>query len=377
MKLFFANQGVNYLIIHSALHRLAWGGSNVFIGVYLYREGISLADVFLTYAGILVLRFIFRSFLMPFIAVTGMRRAFIIGTFLQAVQYPTLAFVDGPGPALVLFCVASALAAAVYFTCYHAFFSMVGDAQSRGLQVGVRQFLMTVAAVLGPALGGVALTVFGPWVAFGAAAIVELAAIVPLLALDDVARGPVAPLGGFAAAKTGALLFATDGWISNTGVIAWNLIMFRALGDRFDVFGGALAAAMLAGAVFGAILGRFIDRGHARKAIWFSAAAYGSNLFIKSVCGENAVVVIAVAILTSLLTGFYLPVLLTAFYNDAKRSPSPMRYQIAAEGAWDVGGVIVTIIAAGLCAVGAPLQVALLVALAMIPIQATILHRAY
>ncbi|MGB6535786.1 MAG: MFS transporter [Xanthobacteraceae bacterium] len=377
MKLLFANQGLNYLILHSALHRLAWGGSNIFIGVYLYREGISLADVFLSYCGVFALRFVFRFLLMPLIARIGMRRAFMVGTFLQALQYPLLALVDGVGAALVLFCIASALAAALYFTCYHAFFSMVGDAHSRGLQIGVRQFLMTAAAVLGPALGGLALTFFGPWTAFGAAAVVELASIVPLFALDEVAPAQAAAIGGFAEARRGALLFAADGWITNAGVIAWNLIMFRSLGDRFDVFGGALAAAMLAGAAFGAILGRFIDLGHARKAIWFSAAAYAANLIIKSVCGEDAVIVVAVTILTSLLTGFYLPTLLTVFYNDAKLSSSPLRYQIVAEGAWDVAGVVVTVIAATFCAAGVPLQAALLLALAMVPVQAAMLHRTY
>lgn len=245
------------------------------------------------------------------------------------------------------------------------------------MQVGLRQILMAAAAVLGPALGGVALAAFGPWAAFGAAAIVELAAIMPILALDEVSSAPTAPLGGFAAVKTGALLFATDGWISNTAVLAWNIIMFRALDARFDAFGGALAAAALAGAAFGAVLGRFIDLGHARKALWFSAAAYGLNLVIKSACGENPVVVVTVAVLTTLLTGFYIPALMTAFYNDAKLSPSPLRYQIAAEGAWDAGGVLVTLIAAALCAAGAPLQATLLLALAMVPLQAGLLHKAY
>lgn len=369
-------KGINLLILHAALHRLAWGASNVFIAVYLYREGVSLAGVFLSYSGILALRFIFRSFLMPAVAVLGIRRALILGTVLQAAQYPMLALVRGLDPALILFCAASALGAAFYFTCYHAFFSAMGDVRRRGMEVGMRQVLMAVAAVLGPALGGVALAAFGPWVAFGAAAIVELAAIAPLFALDEVIVGPTPP-NRFADVKAGVLLFATDGWISNSALLAWNFIMFRALDARFDIFGGALAAAALAGAAFGAVLGRFIDLGHARKAIWFSAAAYAANLVIKFLCGEDPVVVVTVAVLTTLLTGFYIPALMTGFYNKAKQSPSPLRFQIASEGAWDAGGVLVTIIAAGFCAAGAPLQAILLLALAMVPVQSALLHKIY
>jgi DHA1 family inner membrane transport protein len=375
MKSFFGNQGINVLIIHGVLHRLAWGGSSVFIAVYLYREGVNLPGVFLSYSGILALRFAFRWLLPPTVAVLGMRRTLILGTFMQAVQYPILALVHGTGPALVLFCAASAFAAAFYFTCHHVYFSALGDAGRRGVQVGVRQMLTTAAAVLGPALGGIALAAFGPWAAFGAAAIIELAAIVPLLALDDVASGQAVPLDS--SAKTGAFLFATDGWISNAAVLAWNIIMFRAFDARFDAFGGTLAVAALAGAVFGVVLGWFIDLGHARKAIWFSAAAFGLNLVIKSLCGADPAVVVTVAILTSLLTGLYTPMLLTAFYNAAKQSPSPLRYQIAAEGAWDAGGILVTVIAAALCAASIPLQATLLLALIMVPLQARLLHKFY
>lgn len=377
MRRILDNRGVNFLIVHGALHRLAWGGSSIFIGVYLYREHVDLAGVFLSYSGIFALRFAFRSLLMPTVAIVGLRRALMLGTLLQAVQYPMLALVHGVGFWLVLFCAASALGAAFYFTCYHAFFAALGDARNRGMQVGVRQILMAAAAVLGPALGGLVLTEFGPWAAFGAAGLVELAAIVPILALDEVGLGPTMPLGGFAAVKSGALLFATDGWISNTAVLGWNLIIFRAFDARFDAFGNALAAAALTGAAFGAALGRFIDLGHARQAVWFSAGVYGINLAIKSICGEDPGVVVAVTILTTVLTGLYIPTLMTAFYNDAKRSPSPLRYQIAAEGAWDAGGVLVTLIASALCAVGAPLQATLLLALAMVPLQAGLLHRLY
>jgi DHA1 family inner membrane transport protein len=377
MRTYFGKGGINYLIVHAALHRLAWGGSSVFIGVYLYGEGVSLAGVFLSFTGILALRFIFRSLLVPVVASIGMKRALIFGTFLQAAQYPALALVHGTGPALVGYCAASGLGAAFYFTCYHAYFAALGESGRMGLQVGLRQILMTAAAVLGPALGGLALAAFGSWVAFSAAAIVELAAIIPLLVLDEVDPRLATPLDKTSALKTGALLFATDGWISNTAVLGWNLIMFRALSNDFGTLGGVMAGAALAGAAFGAILGRVIDLGHARKALWFSASAYAVNLAAKAFCGEAAAIVVTVAILTSLLTGFYIPALMTAFYNVAKGSHSPLRYQILAEGAWDAGGIMATVIAAACCAAGASAQSALLLALAMVPVQTLLLRKMY
>jgi hypothetical protein len=82
LKSLLGNRAINYLIIHGFLHRLAWGGSSVFIGVYLYSEAVSLPDIFLISSGILALRFVFRFLLIPTVAALGLRRALILGTFL-------------------------------------------------------------------------------------------------------------------------------------------------------------------------------------------------------------------------------------------------------------------------------------------------------
>jgi hypothetical protein len=55
----------------------------------------------------------------------------------------------------------------------------------------------------------------------------------------------VAPPGAFHAARRGALVFVADGWIFNGAGWAWSLVVFQALGARFDAFGGLLAVAAL------------------------------------------------------------------------------------------------------------------------------------
>ena len=48
--------------------------------------------------------------------------------------------------------------------------------------------------------------------------------------------------------------------------------MFQALGGRYDSFGGTLSLAALAGAIGGLVLGRLIDNGRGRAALWINAA---------------------------------------------------------------------------------------------------------
>jgi MFS family permease len=374
---FFSNLDVNHLTIHSTLHKLAWGGYGVFSGVILLRAGVSLRDVFLVFAAIYLLRLLFRPMVPRTVAAIGMRNTLIFGTLLFALQFPALGIVQGIGPALLFFCILTAVATVFYWTCYHALFAALGDAAHRGSQVGARQALGTAAAVAGPALGGIMLVRFGPLMAFGVAALIELCAIIPLLRITRFEKAVAFSQDGLGAARTGLILFATDGWIIASSVLAWNIIMFRALDTRFDSLGWVLATAALAGAIGGMLLGRFIDLGHTRRAIWLNATILCATLIIKSICGESPLVVVVVTIGSTLLGGLYVPALMTAFYNEAKASPSPLQFQYVSEGGWDIGGGLVCILAAVCVAAGAPLQLAIALALPAVFIQAYVLNESY
>jgi MFS family permease len=258
--------------------------------------------------------------------------------------------VHGVGPALLLFCGISSLSQVFYWTCYHVFFASLGDIEHRGKQIGARQALSAVAGVIGPAAGGIMLTNFGPWIAFGAAAAIQVAAVYPLLHVEEPKITQPSPRGAFAAARMGILLFFADGWIQNGSATAWSIVMFQALAQRFDNFGGVLAVAALGGALGGMVLGRFIDMGHARRSVWLNAVILAVGLILKSICGSNPIAVVGIAIGTTLFSGLYFPYWMTAVYNAGKIAPCTFRFQFASEGGWDVGGVLACLVAAAVCA---------------------------
>jgi len=373
----FNNRDLNRLAVHSTMHQLALAISSAFSAVFLLREGLSPAAIFLCIAAILVLRFTFRPAVFFSVRAIGLRSTLIIGTFLYGVQSPLLALVHGIGVALLVYCVATALAQAFYWTCYHAMFAAIGEAASRGSQIGWRELLIGIAGIVGPAMGGIMLTMAGPWAAFGVAGVIEFAAIVPLLVVIEPPIEPTAPLGAFPFYKRGVLLLGSDGWIYCSSAFAWGLIMFQGLGARYDAFGGTLAAAALAGALSGLAFGRFIDRGHARRVAWVNAVTLAGTLIAKAICGSDPISVIAVAIGTTALGGLYVPSLMTAIYNEAKASPCPLRFHFAAEIGWDVGGSLACLAAAAFCAYGLSLQSVIMLALPMVAIQAFLLDASY
>jgi DHA1 family inner membrane transport protein len=373
----FTNRDLNRLAVHSTMHQLAWAISSAFSAVFLLRQGLSPAAIFLCLAAIIALRFISRPAVLFSARTIGLRATLIVGTFLYGVQSPLLALVHGLGTALMVYCVMAALAQAFYWTCYHAMFAAIGETSSRGSQVGWRELLIGIAGIVGPAMGGVMLTVAGPWAAFGVAGVIEFAAVVPLLDVVDPPIARTAPSGAFAFYKRGILLLGSDGWIYNSSAFAWSLFMFQGLGARYDAFGGTLAAAALAGALGGLALGHFIDRGHARRATWVNAATLGGTLIAKAVCGSDPIAIVAVAVGTTALAGLYVPSLMTAIYNEAKASPCPLRFHYAAEIGWDVGGSLACLAASALCAHGVSLQAVVALALPIVAVQAFLLDASY
>lgn len=373
----FTNRDLNRLAVHSTLHQLAWATSSAFSAVFLLRQGLSPAAIFLCLAAIIAARFAVRPAVLATVRAIGLRATLVIGTFLYGVQNPLLALVHGPGAELLIFCAVAALAQAFYWTCYHAMFATIGEAASRGSQVGWRELLVGMAGIVGPAISGVLLTVAGPGAAFGAAGVIEFAAIAPLIGVSEPPPAPSARPGASFFYKRGVLLLGSDGWIFNISAWAWGLIMFRGLDARYDAFGGTLAAAALAGALGGLVLGRFIDKGHTRRATLINAATLAGALIAKAICGSEAITIVAVAVSTTALGGLYAPALMTAIYNEAKASGSALRFHFAAEIGWDVGGALACLTAAALCASGVSLQTVIALALPMVAVQAFLLDSSY
>jgi MFS transporter, DHA1 family, inner membrane transport protein len=371
------NSDIQRFTLHFAVISFAWALSSIFSVVFLVRVGLTATQVFLAAGAMIAGRFVLRPLVLLWAPAMGLRRALILGVVLNAVSCQMLAAVDGVGFALAAYLAVCALSQAFYWTSFHIFFSAFGDADRSGSQVGLFGVLSALSGLLGPAIGGVLLTRLGPWAAFGGGFVITLASVVPLLRIAEPHLLRTAPDGAYAAAKNGAMIYFADGWMQVSLTTAWSIVMFHALSDRYDSFGETLSLAGLAGAVGGFVLGRYIDRGHARRALWLNAFVLAVCLVLRSTTFGHAGAVVAVAIGTTLFSGLYVPSWITPVYNEARISPCMLRFQFAAESGWDMGGIIASGFAAAMCYWGLPIEAAILLALPMVPVQALLLERSY
>jgi MFS transporter, DHA1 family, inner membrane transport protein len=373
---FFRNTGVNLLNLHYGIHNIAMSGGGAFFLIYMMQSGVSIPQVFVSIALILLGRFIARPVVVGLTVRCGLRAMVVAGTLLCAVQYPLLAEVQGVGIVLAALIALSAVADTIYWTTYHAWFAALGDDKHRGQQIGVREAMGAVVGIASPLLTGWLLVSFGPRVAFGAAAAITAMAAVPLFWAPDVVVSRHVP-GAFRAALPGLLLFVADGWIGVCNVLVWQVALFISLDRNLLGYGGALAFAALAGAIGSLTLGRHIDAGHGKWAVWYASGMLGLIVTSRAVAAGHATIAVLATALGSFGYCLYIPTIMTAVYTMAKRAPCTLRFHVATEGGWDIGGATALLTAAVATTFGAPLSASILLALPGVAAMTAMLRRYY
>lgn len=355
---FLGNRSVNLLNLHYGMHSLAVSGGGAFFAVYLLKAGVSLPLVFCAIAAIMVGRFCLRPIILIFGKAWGLRPVVMLGTLVQAMQYPLLAQVHGLDIWLLALCLVSAAGDTLYWTTYHAYFAALGDPEHRGHQVSAREALVSAVSIVGPILGGWGITHLGPVAAFSGVALVQTLAALPLLASPNVAIAKTAP-GAIWASRMGFAICVTDGWVSAGYYVGWQLVLFLILKESFTAYGGALALAGIVGALAGLVLGKLVDLGHGAKAATLAFAVFAVYTLARSATVSIPMALILNA-LGAIAGSLYVTPMSTAVYNLAKSSPCPLRFHMVTEGAYDIGGGLGCLAAASLIVAGVPLTVTLL-----------------
>jgi MFS transporter, DHA1 family, inner membrane transport protein len=373
---FFGNDAINRVNIHTGIQALADGAGGVFVLVFLLRAGVPTPLVFLTMAAMTAVRFLLRPLVVIVAKRIGLRESLILGTVVEAALFPMLPMVQGPDAWLVAVIVVGAIGSVFHWTCYHAYFAALGDAEHRGGQVGAREALSAIAHIVGPLLGAAALMMAGPTITFALVGLIQVLAAVPLLGTPRIPIAREAP-GGARQRLFAATLLATDGWLAGCFLYVWQIALFVALSQSYQGYGGAMALAGLAGAASGMVIGRLVDLGHGRRSALFGFGFGVLVVVLRAVSLDTPWLAVIANALGPLFVALYIPALMTPVYNLAKQSPCPLRFHVATEGGWDIGCTAACVCAALLTWAGQPLSTPILLALLGSTASLVMLLRAY
>ncbi len=348
---FFKNANVNRIYIHSALLSFAEAAGGAFVLIYLLKTGLALPLVFLTLALLVTMRLVIRMAVVPVTLRIGIRGGMILGALTEAVAFLAVGQSQGGGLLLLAYVVLSGTAGSFYWTCNHAYFAKLGDTEHRGAQVSFREAMNTVVSIAAPLCGGALLAFAGPVAAFGFAAVVQAACVLPLLGAPDVAVQP-GVRNEPAKQSVGRWFFISDGIVSATNHTAWSIALFRTLGDNYVGYAGVLAVAGMLGATITLFTGQLFDLGHGKRALQISYGAVAFVILAKALLFADPWTAVAANVLAAVVWPVAFPVMMAQVYNVSKSSDCPVRFHVVAEGGWDIGTAITCVAAAAMSAIG-------------------------
>ncbi len=373
---FLGNDAINRVTMHSTIQALAQGAGGVFVFVYLLKAGVATPLVLCTLAAMNAGRFLLRPLVLVVARRRGLRATLMLGTVLEAAIFPLLAFVHGPGAMLLVVIAVGAFGSVFYWTSLHAYIALLGDAEARGRQIGVRAAAAAVANIAAPWAGGWALTALGPAATFGLVAVVQVLAIMPLVGLPSPRVAETATRDS-RDLRLAVILQASDGWFGAGFYYVWQIALFLTLGQHFAAYGGAMALAGLVGAGASLTVGRFIDLGHGRVSVFVAYGACVLVLVLKAASLHSPALAVTANALATVAAMLLEPVMMTPVYNLAKASPCPLRFHMATEGGWDIGCGGACLAAAALTAAHEPLSASILLALGGVAAGFWLLPRRY
>ena len=176
---------LSQIYISTFFRTMAFSLVGVFIPIFLYGLEYSLAEIFSFYIAYFVARTLFHLPAGYVVARFGPKHTLIISFVLQLVS--SISFLTLPEQQWPLGAVAAIWATAntLFFTAYHVDFSKVKHSDHSGKEMGFANIVQRVGGALGPIVGGIVATVFGPQYIFLAMTLLLLVGLIPLLSTAE------------------------------------------------------------------------------------------------------------------------------------------------------------------------------------------------
>jgi hypothetical protein len=125
------------------------------------------------------------------------------------------------------------------------------------------------------------------------------------------------------------------------------------------------------------LLGRHVDKGHGRRAVVLAYGAASVLVLTQALSYGSPWLAVGANALLAVVGNLIVAAMWTATYNLAQASPCPLRFNLATEGAWDIGCGGGVLVAAAISALGGSLTISILLSLAGAAASVVLLWRYY
>lgn len=252
--------------IYTSMSLRSFGFSiiGVFVPVYLYKEGVSLHDLFLFFTVFFLIRIFLSYPVAQIVARIGPKHTIALSTvvfimfLLQLLSYGWL------GWPLILLSFMFTLSMSMFFMGYNTDFSKIQHSEHGGKELGWLFIFERVGGALGPLIGGLAAGIFFPEITIILSLLVLLGSLIPLfLTNEPVKIHQHLKFKGFPHKdfRRDYLALTSFNIVNASYNIVWPLLVavFIFTDGTYQKLGILVAASMLISVFTAFMFGKFID----------------------------------------------------------------------------------------------------------------------
>jgi MFS family permease len=292
--------GIAAIYINTALRTFAVSLVGIFVPVFLFlkAQGVWGKDISFGIYGVIlyfaIKRFSVIMFLIPaakIISKLGFRWSIFSANLLLVVLLALLSLTQINFWIIPLAAVVNGFQGPLYWLSYKTLFAREGVLSSLGREVGLSAISTQIAAIAGPVLGGVIITVWGFSAMFIVALIVVVISGIPFFFMPHHEHKYTASLIGVVEWLKNRKHWNEElsflGRHINASIygLFWPIYVFLVL-DSFEKQGLAASLALVASAAMVYVAGRMFDRKHSKKAFNFgillTSLAWIARGFVRS-----------------------------------------------------------------------------------------------
>jgi len=337
---FLQNKEMNLLNIHSSVVLILNQMYLLFLPLFLYQEGIPTYMIFIIFGVSNIARIPFRLLTLPLIRYIGLKSTLIVGIIGFGGTLSIFSQVDSVNIWLFIIIVILALFSAVYWTCYHTFYTISGENEHRGKHVAVGQSLGFCMAAIFPLFSAFMIQQFGFHAYFFLAIPLAIITTIPILLCSSYNI----PKMDWKIAKKAFLCFGTKRSIAQSYYFSvytfpWVIVLIIAVGSITSV-AWIVAFGVIAQVLLQLFLGHSVDNGKMKKVI-----NWGCIITAISVTGRSLLPLLIPIIL--IFEGFFAvsniylnTASMVPIYNDGYKSNNVLWYWIFSETGWDIGSIL-------------------------------------
>lgn len=280
----------NDLVIADTLRYLALAMISLFIPIFLFKLGFTVAAVVILELAMCAACIVMHYFAIRYIPAWGLKKTLVLSYLLNIILYlflyqaSALLFHIDRTAYLAVIAVFNVSATTIYWTGHHVYFFKTTTAADSGLKAGLITVIPTLAGIVSPFLGAVLISAYGFKTMFLVSALLLAAAAVSLLfsrninvEKSDLWWGKIFDFG-----RPGKnLIYFIEGIGFHATSFFWPILLFLSA-VKLTSIGLLYLFSNLAFSIIGYYSGKLTDRSGNRKMITIGSLGHGSSIILRA-----------------------------------------------------------------------------------------------